>query len=258
VAAVGAAVGFGNVWRFPALVYQYGGGAFFLPYILALVFIGIPLLVQEIAMGQHLQSNDVAVSGYFHKTFKGVGVGSILCGLFVSMYYVPLVSWCIRAFFESFGRMRDDWQEISGTDATQYFFHEVIGTYTLDEDRRPTRIVPLSVFYLALTWIIVGCCLGFGLKWTGRVAYVTMGLPCFLMLILLIRALTLPGASDGIHAYIGEWDLSVLFKKPDIWSAAVAQIFFSLGISVSAEQLPKELAATTPMSHTPYTYSLVS
>jgi SNF family Na+-dependent transporter len=233
VAAVGASVGFGNIWRFPALVYQYGGGAFFLPYILALVCIGLPMLVQEIAMGQYLQSNDVAVSAYFHKTFKGVGVASILSGLFVSMYYVPLISWCIRAFFESFGRMRNDWQEMEGSAANQYFFHDVVGTYTLEEDRKPTRIVGLNVVYLALTWLIVGSTLTFGIKWRGRVTYVTMGLSVLIMFVLLVRALTLPGASDGIHAYIGEWDLSVLVKQPDIWSTAVAQIFFSVGVAVS-------------------------
>lgn len=191
------------------------------------------MLVLEIAMGQFLQSNDVAVSAYFHKTCKGVGVASILSGLFVSMYYVPLISWCLRAFFESFGRMRDDWQEIEGSEATQYFFHDIIGTYTLDEDRKPSRILALNVVYLALTWIIVGCSLSFGLKWTGRLSYVTMGLPVFIMFILLIRALTLPGASDGIQAYIGNWDLGVLVKQPDIWSTAVAQIFFSVGVAVS-------------------------
>jgi SNF family Na+-dependent transporter len=48
VSAVGSAVGFGNVWRFPSLVYEYGGGAFFIPYVLALLTIGIPLLVLEV------------------------------------------------------------------------------------------------------------------------------------------------------------------------------------------------------------------
>jgi SNF family Na+-dependent transporter len=60
-----------------------------------------------------------------------------------------------------------------------------------------------------------------------------MGLPILLMFILLIRAVTLPGASDGIHEYIGDWDWSVLVKEPDVWSTAVSQIFFSVGIAVS-------------------------
>lgn len=55
-AAVGSAVGFGNVWRFPSLVYTYGGGAFFIPYVLALFLIGIPILVLEIALGQFYET----------------------------------------------------------------------------------------------------------------------------------------------------------------------------------------------------------
>ena len=233
LAAVGAAVGFGNVWRFPALIYKYGGAAFFLPYVLALVVIGIPLLILEIAMGQHLQKSEIGVQHYLNKHTKGVGVASILAGMMVAMYYVPLISWCIRAFFESFGSMRNDWEDISGSDATTYFFHDVIGQYTLDEDQKPTRIVFMNVFYLGLTWALVGLCLSFGLKWTGRVAYVTMGLPILMLFILLVRALTLPGASDGVHKYFAEWDLSVLIKQPDIWSTAVSQIFFSIGVAVS-------------------------
>jgi solute carrier family 6 GABA transporter-like protein 1 len=186
-------------------------------------------------MGQHLQTGDVGVSGHFSKHLRGVGVASVLSGMMVAMYYVPLISWCIRAFVESFGSMKDDWKDMSGSQATNYFFHNLIGTYTLDESRRPTRIVPLNVLYLAITWIIVGACLAFGIKWTGRVAYFTMGLPVVMMLILLIRALTLPGASNGIHAYIGDWDMKVLFESPDIWSTAVSQIFFSMGVAVSLQ-----------------------
>lgn len=55
-AAVGSAVGFGNVWRFPSLVYEYGGGAFFVPYVLALLFIGLPILVLEVSLGQYYET----------------------------------------------------------------------------------------------------------------------------------------------------------------------------------------------------------
>ena len=67
-----------------------------------------------------------------------------------------------------------------------------------------------------------------GLKVTGKITYVTMGLPILVLFMFLIRGCTLDGAGEGIVAYIGEWDLSVL--KGDAWSTAVSQIFFSLSV----------------------------
>ena len=64
-ASVGSAVGFGNVWRFPALMAEFGGGAFFIPYLLALFLIGIPVLFLEIGLGQYHQTGDVGVFGSF-------------------------------------------------------------------------------------------------------------------------------------------------------------------------------------------------
>ena len=81
------AVGFGNIWRFPSLAYSYGGGAFFIPYILALFLIGIPVLFLEIALGQYFQRGDVSVFAVFHKRMRGVGVSSIGCGFIVSIFF---------------------------------------------------------------------------------------------------------------------------------------------------------------------------
>jgi solute carrier family 6 GABA transporter-like protein 1 len=80
---------------------------------------------------------------------------------------------------------------------------------------------------------LVGLCLSFGIKWAGRIAYVTMGLPILMLAILLVRSVTLPGASKGIYEYVGEWDWSILVEKPDVWSTAVSQVFFSVGVAVS-------------------------
>jgi len=230
-AAVGAAVGFGNIWRFPALAYSYGGGAFFVPYLLALLLVGMPLLLLEIGMGQMRRAGDYGVFHSVHRRIGGVGLASVLCGFFVTCYYVPLISWVVRAFVESFGHMSDDWEDISGAEASQYFYDDVIGMETLGDGTRPTRIVGANVAYLLFSWLCIGLCLAFGIKWTGRIAYVTMGLPLILLAFFFVRAVTLPGASEGIVAYIGEWDFSVLVNRPDCWSTAVSQIFFSLGVT---------------------------
>ena len=66
---------------------------------------------------------------------------------------------------------------------------------------------------------------------TGYITYGTMGLPIILLFLFLGRAVTLPGAEDGIQTYIGEWDMSVLVNQPEVWSKAASQIFFSLGLT---------------------------
>jgi solute carrier family 6 GABA transporter-like protein 1 len=85
--------------------------------------------------------------------------------------------------------------------------------------------------YSALAWFCIWACLAFGTKATGRIAYFTMGIPIIVLATFLIKSLTLTGASDGIEIYIGEWDVSVLTERGDVWSAATTQIFFSLGIT---------------------------
>lgn len=229
LASVGAAVGFGNVWRFPALAYDYGGGAFFIPYTLALVFVGIPLLLLELALGQHLQTSDVGVFGSINKRLRCVGLIAVVCGFTVTTYYVPLLVWTLRIFFESFGLMSENWDDTSSEEASNYFFNDIVGVETLDDDQLPTRIIGPNMLYLMIAWLSVGLCIAFGVKATGRIAYFTMGTPILLLLAFVVRAVTLEGAGEGIQSYIGQWDMAVLTERPDVWSTAVSQIFFSLG-----------------------------
>mmetsp|Transcript_12620 Transcript_12620/g.24240 ORF Transcript_12620/g.24240 Transcript_12620/m.24240 type:complete len:654 (+) Transcript_12620:123-2084(+) len=231
-AAIGAAVGFGNVWRFPALAADYGGGAFFIPYLMALFLIGIPLLILEIGLGQYYQTGDVGVFGSFHRRWKGVGVSSVSCAYMVVTYYSVLIAWVINAFFDSFGD-RDPWarEGTTGKIATDYFIDKIIGAETLGDDGRPTRMVWANVGYSALAWFLIWACLAGGTEYTGRITYFTMGVPIILLFVFLIKSLTLEGASDGIKEYIGRWDTSVLTDRPDCWSTAVSQIFFSIGVT---------------------------
>jgi solute carrier family 6 GABA transporter-like protein 1 len=231
LAALGSAVGFGNVWRFPALVKDYGGGAFFIPFLLALFFVGLPVLILEISLGQYHQSGNVSVFGSFHARFRGVGIASVACAYVLVVYYSILLAWVCRAFFQSWGE-EAPWSDegVTGEQAVSYFYGDIIGMSTLGEDLRPTRVVWPNVGYSALVWLCIFACLAFGMKWTGRVAYITMGLPIVLLFLFLGKAVSLPGAEEGIQEYIGKFDVSVLTERPDVWSTAVSQVFFSLSI----------------------------
>jgi SNF family Na+-dependent transporter len=98
LACVGSAVGLGNVWRFPNLVYKFGGGTFFIPYLMALIFIGIPLLILEFGLGQAYQSGDIIAFGTIHKRLRGVGFASVFEAFMVVVYYNAIIAWSLRYF----------------------------------------------------------------------------------------------------------------------------------------------------------------
>jgi len=233
-AAIGAAVGFGNIWRFPSLVYSYGGGAFLIPYILALIFIGLPVLILEVALGQYYESGNVEVFGGIHRRLRGVGLGSIACGFMGVTYYSMLIAWVIHAFFDSFGK-NSFWagEDLTGDEALTYFFEDITGTATVGDDLKPTRLVWANVGYSLIVWAIIFLCVTFGVKVTGQITYFTVGAPILLLFVFLVRSLTLEGASMGVSQYLST-DWSVLSDRPDIWVKATGQIFFSLSIAFGA------------------------
>jgi len=112
-----------------------------------------------------------------------------------------------------------------------YFFDEIVEQSTLGDENRPTTLVGTNVGYSAASWFITWLCVAWGVRWTGRVTYFTMGLPIVILFVFLGRSLTLEGSIDGVKAYIGEWDMSLLGTKGDIWSTAASQIIFSLSLT---------------------------
>lgn len=230
-AASGAAIGFGNVWRFPGLCAKHGGGAFIMPYLFAIINLGLPLAILEIGFGQYFQTGDIGVFGGFHPRLRGVGVCSFVCATMVLSYYMVILGWVMNAFVSSFD---DDspWTnpDLSGEEAINYFYDNIVGLDTVtDADLKPTRIVGKNVAYTALTWAVIYGFTAFGLRTTGRFTYMTMGLPCLLLFVFLGRGITLSGSRDGIVAYIGLWDFSMLTKET--WIMAHTQAIFSISVT---------------------------
>jgi len=102
VAAVGCAIGLGNLWRFPYLLYKHGGAVFFIPYLLCLFGLGIPMILLEFTLGQVIQKGNVYVWNALHPRLYGVGLATAFACYLIVIYYNVLISWALTLFFNSF------------------------------------------------------------------------------------------------------------------------------------------------------------
>lgn len=102
MAAIGSAIGLGNLWRFPYLCFRWGGATFFIPYILCLMFLGIPMIMLEFAIGQVLQKGNIIVWQKLHPQLYGVGLATCLACYFICIYYNVIISWSVVLFFSGF------------------------------------------------------------------------------------------------------------------------------------------------------------
>lgn len=127
---LGYSVGLGNVWRFPYLCYNNGGGAFLIPFTVMLVIAGLPLMFMELSFGQYAALGPIAVYQRFCPLFKGLGVGMILVSAVVMLYYNVIIAWTIHYMFASL-RAQLPWQTCDAAWSTicEYFVCVVIAVY---------------------------------------------------------------------------------------------------------------------------------
>ncbi len=220
LAAVGSAVGLGNVWRFPYLAGKYGGGAFLVPYAIALIAVGIPLLMLEFAVGQKMQQGAIASYKKLHPAFSALGIFAVFSAFIIVSYYAVVMAWSLLYLLASF---RLGWSE----DASAFFYGEVL---QISENINTIGGINWPVFIaLLLVWIAIYFCVWKGTKSVGNVVAYTVPLPVILMAILLIRGITLPGFLNGWQFYlIPNWQQLI---NPEVWTAAFSQIFFTLSLA---------------------------
>ncbi|MGK7875851.1 MAG: sodium-dependent transporter [Xenococcaceae cyanobacterium] len=220
LAAVGSAVGLGNLWRFPYLAGKYGGGAFLVPYFIALVFVGVPMLMLEFAVGQKMQQGAIGSFQKLHPSFGGLGLFALISSFMIVSYYAVVMAWSLIYFLASFGVK---WS----SDAKGYFFQNVLqvsdGINVLGGINWP---ILLS---LIVVWALIYFCVWKGTKSVGKVVLYSVPLPVVLLGLLLLRAVTLPGFLQGWKMYLNPvW--SALLDS-EVWTAAFSQIFFTLSLA---------------------------
>ncbi|XP_073933870.1 inactive sodium-dependent neutral amino acid transporter B(0)AT3 isoform X2 [Castor canadensis] len=240
LSCIGFAVGLGNIWRFPYLCQTYGGGAFLIPYLIALVFEGIPLFHLELAVGQRLRRGSIGVWKTISPYLGGVGLGCFTISFLVSLYYNTVLTWVLWFFLNSFQHPLP-WstcpmnlnrtgfvQECQGSSTVNYFWYRKTLNITADISDSG-NIQWWLLLCLATCWAVVYLCVIRGIESTGKVIYFTALFPYLVLTIFLIRGLTLPGAADGL-VYLFTPNMHIL-QDPRVWLDAATQIFFSLSLA---------------------------
>ncbi|TWW67697.1 Sodium- and chloride-dependent glycine transporter 2 [Takifugu flavidus] len=219
---VGYAVGLGNVWRFPYLAFQNGGGAFLIPYLTMLGIAGIPIFLLEVSLGQFASQGPVSV----WKCIPALQDSCIVRDR--SGISVMNSSFCLSANavgnLTKLINMTVEGNKTYVSPSEEYFKYNVLHISKGIEFPGDIRW-PLAGCLL-LAWFIVYASLAKGIKSSGKVVYFTATFPYVVLIILLIRGVTLPGAFDGILYFITpKWEK---LNDAKVWKDAATQIFFSL------------------------------
>ncbi|MCI5826180.1 MAG: sodium-dependent transporter [Arcanobacterium sp.] len=219
MAAVGSAIGLGNIWRFPGVAYTNGGGAFIVPYIVALLTAGIPMLLLDYALGSRYRGSAPAVFRRISKKFEMVGWLKVLVCFVITAYYAVILAWAVR--YIGFSATLA-W----GKDTTQFFVKNFLH---LTDPGAAAGIVPGIFWPLILIWVAVAIVMALGVsKGIEKANKFFIPVLVVIFIALVIRALTLPGAALGLNAlFTPDWSS---LTNPQVWIAAYAQIFYSLSV----------------------------
>ncbi|XP_014476330.1 PREDICTED: sodium-dependent nutrient amino acid transporter 1-like isoform X2 [Dinoponera quadriceps] len=248
MSCVAFSVGLGNVWRFPYTAYQNGGGAFIIPYIVVLIIIGKPFYYMEMILGQFTSRSCVQIWSV-SPAFQGIGYGVTVSVFSVITYYCALMAltlFYMVASFQSVLPWAYCWHEWEGCfdsstgsgasgngsiSSAEFYFRNFVLNERGIEDGLGLPSWKL-VLALLVSWVFVYVVICKGVKSTGKAAYFLALFPYVVMISLLIRAVTLEGAGEGIKfLFEPQWHKIL---DPEVWYAAVTQSFFSLGVCFGA------------------------
>ena len=216
-AMIGVAIGLGNIWRFSYIVYSNGGGAFFIPYFFAIAIMGIPFLILEYGIGFSFKRSFTEIFKSINPKFEYISWILIFSIAIVLIYYMVIISWDLFYLVKSitFG-----W----GSDTAAYFVQNVGGSENLANIGN--FFIPIGAGVIVswfILWFISHRSIDKGI---GLASKILIPAVFVMMAIIVIYALTLPGASIGIDALIHpNWNL---LSDINLW--IVAFIIFSLGI----------------------------
>ena len=228
MAAVGSAVGLGNIWGFPNKMGASGGALFLILYLVLAVLCGFIVMVGELALGRKTGQGAVGAYKVLSKKFSWMGWLGILSAFFILFFYCALGGYCIKYTVLNVGDLFNAGFGSAGRTGAEIF---------TDFMAAPTEAIIYGLIFVALTMIIVMGGIGGGIE---KVCSVGMPALFVALLICIIRSCTLPDAVNGLkYMFVPGWAVAngVIEKAPsffEVLSTAGGQMFFSLSLGMGA------------------------
>ncbi len=216
LAALGAAIGLGNIWRFSFVAGENGGAAFILVYVGAIVLIGLPLILAELALGRATQREAVSAFSAMGRggLWRMAGLPGVAVSFAILTYYAVISGWALK-YFADFALMRNPAE--AGA-ALPHF------------ERFTASAIEPVVWQAAIFVITVAIVTGGIERGIERANKLLMPLLGVIVLALALHSLTLPGAGGGLaFMFVPDW---TRLAEPGVYLAAVGQAFFSLGLAM--------------------------
>lgn len=224
LAVIGSAVGLGNIWRYPYMLYENGGGAFLVPYFIAIITAGIPLVLLEYGFGHKFRGSAPMSYARANKNLEWLGWIPSLVSFVVLTFYVAILGWATNYLFFSFAQT---W----GADPNGFFFNEFLkvssGPFDIGTFQFPIMITVITVW--AINWFIGFNGVSSGIERLNKILIPAL---MVIMAIIVIRGVTLPGATVGLNRLF-EPDWSKIADSK-VWLDAYGQVFFSLSLALGA------------------------
>lgn len=239
LAASGSAIGLGNIVFFSSNAYQYGGGAFYLPYFIALFVLGLPIMMVEFGIGTLTgKSFPLALRELAGKRAEFVGWWSIGSAMFITAYYIAILGWAFGMMVGAFGSLFEagvsapfaPFETPTDSPSAMVYFFNLLATWW-------------PVLFIFVIWGLNLLILRKGASSIEKAVRVFVPLMWVFMIGLVIRGLTLDGGFDGVM-YLFTPDFEGI-SDASVWRGAFSQMFFSLSLGLGtmtayASYLPKD------------------
>lgn len=220
-AAIGSAVGLGNIWRFPYVAYDNGGGAFMIPYLVALLTAGLPFLFFDYVIGHRARASSPLAFRRLNRKTEFIGWWHMGINFIIAVYYAAILAWAARYVIYSFTH---EWGDDPATFLMTDFLQVSDPAAGVTFDFVPGILIPIMIIWVLLAIVMsLGVQKGVGL---ANIFFIPLLVVMFIGLV--AYSLTLNGAWTGLDAlFTPDWSA---LTRPEVWVAAYGQIFFSLSI----------------------------